>query len=218
VKTLEVSLISLVSPEIEQYAVDHTTPLPDYLEELTRVTYEEMASPGMLTGPVEGTLLQFLVWATNARRVLEIGTFTGFSAQMMAAALPDDGVLVTCDIDPKAAKMARQYFARSPHGRKIELRLGEALETLKSLNGPFDLVFIDADKESYVAYYDRAMELLSPNGIIAVDNVLWSGRVLDPKSESDHAIVEFNRHVRQDPRVRHVLLPVRDGVMLVRRA
>lgn len=211
-------MITLVSPEIEQYAVDHTTPLPDYLEELTRVTYENMASPGMLTGPVEGTLLQFLVWATNARRVLEIGTFTGFSAQMMAAALPDDGVLVTCDINPEAAKMARQYFARSPHGRKIELRLGEALETLKSLNGPFDLVFIDADKASYVAYYDRALELLSPNGIIAVDNVLWSGRVLDPKSESDHAIVGFNRHVRQDPRVRHVLLPVRDGVMLVRRA
>ena len=211
-------MITLVSPEIERYAVDHTTPLPDYLEELTRVTYEKMASPGMLTGPVEGTLLQFLVWTTNARRVLEIGTFTGFSAQMMAAALPDDGVLVTCDIDPKTAKVARQYFARSPHGRKIELRLGKAIEPLESLKGPFDLVFIDADKESYIAYYDRALDLLSPGGIIAVDNVLWSGRVLDPKSESDHAIVEFNRHVRQDPRVRHVLLPVRDGVMLVRRA
>ncbi len=211
-------MITLVSPEIERYAVDHTTPLPDYLEELTRVTYEKMASPAMLTGPVEGTLLQFLVWATNARRVLEIGTFTGFSAQMMAAALPDDGVLVTCDNDPRAAKMARQHFAKTPHGHKIELRLGEALETLEALNGPFDLVFIDADKEGYIAYYDRALELLSPRGIIAVDNVLWGGRVLDPKSETDHAIVQFNRHVRQDPRVRHVLLPVRDGVMLVRRA
>ena len=114
--------------------------------------------------------------------------------------------------------MARQHFAKTPHGHKIELRLGEALETLEALNGPFDLVFIDADKEGYIAYYDRALELLSPKGIIAVDNVLWGGRVLDPKSESDHAIVKFNRHVRQDPRVRHVLLPVRDGVMLVRRA
>ena len=211
-------MITLVPPEIDQYAVDHTTPLPDYLEELAGATYDQMKLPQMLTGPVEGTLLQFLAWATNARRVLEIGTFTGFSAQMMAAALPDDGVVITCDNDPVAAKMARAYFEKSPNGGKIDLRLGQAMETLSSLTGPFELVFIDADKENYVAYYERAMELLSPRGIIAVDNVLWSGRVLDPKSDSDHGIVRFNRHVRQDPRVRHLLLPVRDGVMLIHRA
>lgn len=210
--------LSLVAPEIERYAVEHTTPLPDYLEELVRVTYESMDVPEMLSGPVEGTLLQSFVWATGARRVLEIGTFTGFSAQMMAAALPDDGVLVTCDSDPDAAAIARDYFGRSPHGHKIELRLGPALETLESLAGPFDFVFVDADKTEYIAYYERALELLSPTGIIAVDNVLWGGRVLDPQSESDRAIAEFNRHVRQDPRVLHVLLPVRDGVMLIRRA
>ena len=96
--------------------------------------------------------------------------------------------------------------------------MGLALETLKSLSGPFDLVFIDADKTNYIAYYERALELLSPRGLIVVDNVIWGGRVLDPKEESDYAIVQFNRHVRQDPRVRHVLLPVRDGVMLIRRA
>ena len=208
----------LVSAEIEQYAQEHTSPLPPYLEELTRVTHEKMPSPEMLVGPVEGMLLQLLVWATNARRVLEIGTFTGFSAQMMAAALPEDGVLVTCDIDPKAAKVAREYFEKSPHGHKIELRMGHALETLRSLDGPFDLVFIDADKGNYISYYDRAVEMLSPRGLIAVDNVLWGGRVLSRSDEADHAIPRFNSYVRQDKRVRHVLLPVRDGVMLVRRA
>lgn len=207
-----------VPPEIEEYAVQHTTPLPELLEELTRVTHERLEGPQMLTGPIEGMLLQFLVWALGARRVLEVGTFSGFSAQMMAAALPDDGVLVTCEVNPQAEVVAREYIARSPHADRIDLRMGPALETLKSLSGPFDLVFIDADKESYVSYYERALELLAPRGLIVVDNVLWGGRVLDPQRESDHAIVQFNERVRQDPRVRHVLLTVRDGVMLIRRA
>jgi caffeoyl-CoA O-methyltransferase len=172
----------------------------------------------MLIGPVEGMLLEFLVWAAGARRVLEIGTFTGFSAQMMAAALPDDGVLITCDIDPKATGLARQYFEKSPHGHKIQLRMGPALETLESLDGPFDLVFVDADQANTIAYYERALDLLSPRGIIAVDNALSGGSVLDRATASDHVMAKFNRHVRRDPRVRHVLLPVRDGVMLVRRA
>ena len=211
-------MVPLVSPEIEEYVVAHTTPLPPHLEELTRVTHETMESPQMLTGPVEGMLLQCLVWATGARRVLEIGTFTGFSAQMMAAALPEDGVLVTCEIDPKHAAMAREHLQKSPHGRKVDLRVGPALETLESLEGPFDLVFIDADKTSYTRYYERALELLSPRGLIAVDNTLWSGRVLAPEGESDRAIAEFNDHVHRDARVRNVLLSVRDGVMLIARA
>ena len=211
-------MVPLVSPEIEEYVVEHTTPLTPHLEELTRVTHETMESPQMLTGPVEGMLLQCLVWATGARRVLEIGTFTGFSAQMMAAALPEDGVLVTCEIDPKHAAMAREHLQKSPHGRKVDLRVGPALETLESLEGPFDLVFIDADKTNYTRYYERALELLSPRGLIAVDNTLWSGRVLAPEGESDRAIVKFNDHVRRDARVRNVLLSVRDGVMLIARA
>ena len=131
---------NFVGPEIEQYAVDHTTPLPDYLEELVKVTHQKMAGPQMLSGPVEGMLLQFLVRALGARRVLEIGTFTGFSALMMAAALPDDGTLVTCEIDPTAADMARNYFQKSPDGHKIDIRMGPALQTMRSLEGPFDLV------------------------------------------------------------------------------
>ncbi len=129
---------ALVSPEIEKYAVEHTSPLPGHLEELTRFTYDEMSSPGMLSGPIEGTLLQFLVWAANARRVLEIGCFTGFSAQMMAAALPEGGTVVTCEIDPEVAKVAREHFEKSPDGHKIDLRVVPALYTLKSLVGPFD--------------------------------------------------------------------------------
>lgn len=212
-------MLTLVPEDIERYAVDHTSPLPDYLHELTDYTYENMSIPQMLSGPIEGTLLQTLVWATNAKRVLEIGTFTGFSSQMMAAALPDDGILVTCDIDPGAAEVAKEFYAKSPHGHKIDLRLGPALDTLETLNDwVFDVVFIDADKTGYAAYYEKAIELLAPRGVIAVDNVLWSGRVLDPQTDEDHSIAAFNERVKNDPRVRHVLLPIRDGVMLIRRA
>lgn len=212
-------MLTLVPEDIERYAVEHTTALPDYLQELTDYTYENMSIPQMLSGPIGGTLLQTLVWATGAKRVLEIGTFTGFSSQMMAAALPEDGILVTCDIDPKAAEVAREFYAKSPHGHKIDLRLGPALETLETLNDRvFDVVFIDADKTGYAAYYEKAVELLAPRGVIAVDNVLWSGRVLDPQTEEDRAIAAFNERVKNDSRVRHVLLPIRDGVMLVRRA
>jgi caffeoyl-CoA O-methyltransferase len=210
--------LTLVSEPIEDYAAAHSTPLPPLLEELIAETKEKMGGLAlMLSGQLEGTLLQMLVASTGARRVLEIGTFTGFSAQMMAAALPEDGRLITCDVDPKALAIARSYFARSPHGGKIEVREGPALETLASLERPFDLVFIDADKTNYIAYYEAALGLLAPNGLIAIDNVLWSGRVLDPKEENDRAIVDFNAHVQADDRVTNVILTVRDGVMLVRR-
>jgi caffeoyl-CoA O-methyltransferase len=171
----------------------------------------------MLSGRLEGTLLQMLAVSLGAQRILEIGTFTGFSALMMAAALPEDGKLITCEINPKAISIARSFFQRSPDGRKIELREGPALETLKTLAGPFDLVFIDADKETYTAYYEAALSLLAPNGLIAVDNVLWSGRVLNPEDDNSRAIAAFNEHVRQDQRVTQVILTVRDGLMLIRR-
>ncbi len=212
------SLLTLVPEPIERYAMAHTTPLTPLLEELIDVTHEKFERQArMLSGQLEGTLLKMLIASTRARRVLEIGTFTGFASQMMAAALPEDGELITCDIDPKAIEIARSFFERSPHGRRISLREGRALETMRSLEPPFDLIFIDADKERYIDYYEEALRLLSPNGLIAVDNVLWSGRVLDPKEESDRAIVAFNEHVSRDERVVNVILTVRDGIMLVRR-
>ena len=142
-------MISLVSDEIEKYSTEHTTQLPPYLLELIRVTHEKAASPQMLSGPIEGTLLQSLVFASGAKRVLEFGTYTGFSALMMAEALPSDGTIITCDINPETSKIARDFFKKSPHGHKIDLRLGNALETVKTLKGPIDMVFIDADKENY---------------------------------------------------------------------
>lgn len=211
--------IEIVAPEMEAYAAAHTSPAPDLLAELeARTKVEFGALAGMLSGQTVGQLLQMLVFATGARRVLEIGMFAGYSAQMMAAALPDDGRLVTCDIDPKAIALAKEFLARSPHGHKIEVREGPALETMKTLTPGFDLVFIDADKRNYINYYEAALPLLSPRGIIAVDNVLWSGNVLDPKQPDDHEIVAFNEHARADARVTCVLLTVRDGVMLIRKA
>ncbi len=167
-------------------------------------------------GPIEATFLQVLAQAIGARRVLEIGTFTGFSTLMMAAALPDDGQVVTCDVDPEALAVARAFFARSPDGHKIEVREGPALDTLGTLAGPFDLVFVDADKPSYVAYYEASLPLLAPRGVIVADNVLWRGRVLQPETEDDRAVVAFAAHVQRDPRVTNVLLTTGDGMMLIR--
>ena len=212
------TLLTLVPEEIEEFARRHTTPLPPHLEELSRFTLEEMEYGLMLSGPIEGGLLQLLAWATKAKRILEIGCFTGFSAQMMAAALPDDGRLITCEIDPETAGIARKYADEGPDGHKIEIRVGPAAETLETLEGPFDLVFIDADKDPYIDYYEAALELLADDGIIAVDNVLLNGRVVNPDSKSGQRMAAFSAHVAADPRVRQVLLTVRDGVLLIRKA
>jgi caffeoyl-CoA O-methyltransferase len=155
-----------------------------------------------------------LVLLTGARRILEIGTFTGYSALIWAEALPRDGRVVTCDINPETTEIARRYFAESPHGHKIEIKLGPALESLKLINGPFDLCFIDADKESYPAYYEACLERVRPRGLIILDNMLRSGRVLDAADPEGAAIDRLNERIRHDPRVENVLLPVRDGIML----
>lgn len=211
--------LTLIPDAIEEYAAVHSDPLPPLLQELADVTRQRLGErAGMLSGQVQAALLQMLALSLNARYILEIGMFTGFSAQAMAAALPDDGRLVTCEVDPEAIEIAIEFFARSPHGHKIDVRQGPALETMATLTGSFDLIFIDADKENYTAYYEAALPLLTPSGMIAVDNVLWGGRVLEPRDESDRAIAAFNAHVRQDERVRSVMLTVRDGLMLIRRS
>ncbi|MFO0632427.1 MAG: class I SAM-dependent methyltransferase [Nannocystaceae bacterium] len=213
-------MLTLVPPDIERYVADHSTAESPLFAALRERTYAELTAPQMQVGPVEGALLRMLVALTGARAVLEIGTFSGYSALSMAEALPDDGTLVTCDIDPVATAVARDFFARSPHGHKIELRLGPALETIAALAAAarrFDLVFIDADKTNYPAYYDAVWELLPRGGLIVADNTLWSGRVLAPQDDDDRAIVRFNARVHADPRVDHVLLSVRDGVMLARK-
>jgi caffeoyl-CoA O-methyltransferase len=213
--------MNIVDPAVEEYAAAHTTPEPDHLRSVAERTHESMDAPGMMVGRTEGRFLEMLVHLAQAERVLEIGTFTGYSALAMAAALPPDGRIITCDVDPKAAGMAREHIAASPHADRIEVRLGPALETMAALQGPFDLVFIDADKGNYRNYYEAALPLLAERGVIAVDNVLWSGRVLDTGSAADddtRAIADFNDHVGTDPRVVAVMLTVRDGVTLIRRA
>ena len=205
---------------IERYAEEHSSPEPPWLASVAEQTRATSESHGMMVGPLEGRFLEFLVWLSGARSVLEIGMFTGYSALSMAAALPADGRLVTCEIDPERAAVARRNFAASPFADLIEIRIGPALDTLATLDGPFDLVFIDADKGNYSNYYDAVLPKLSDRGIIAADNVLWSGRVLDPADSSaeTEAIRAFNAKVRDDSRVVNVMLTVRDGVSLIRRA
>jgi caffeoyl-CoA O-methyltransferase len=207
----------IVPAELERYALEHTTREGPLLARLAAETRARMPGWAMQIGPVEGTFLRLLVRSIGARRIVEIGMFTGYSALMMAEALPDDGRLVTCDVDPEAEAIARRYFAESPHGHKIEVRMGLALQTLRALGGPVDLMFIDADKESYGAYYEEAIRLLRPGGLVVADNALWSGRVLHPADGDDRAIAAFNARVAADPRVEHVLLTVRDGIMLARK-
>jgi caffeoyl-CoA O-methyltransferase len=205
---------SFINETVEQFAHDHTKPESDLYLRLRDETYATMRSPQMQVGRIEGRFLKMLVRLTGARRILEIGMFTGYSALMMAEGLPEDGHLITCDVDPKAEAIAQRYFNESPAGHKIEIRMGPALETIKSLNGPIDMVFIDADKTNYSNYYEAVMPLVSPGGLIVADNVLWSGRVLNPQSDDDHAIVAFDKLVQSDPRMENVCLTVRDGMML----
>jgi caffeoyl-CoA O-methyltransferase len=208
----------IVDQRVEEYAVEHTTVLLDLFDRLEAETREKTTAPQMMVGRLEGGFLAALVRLTRAKRILELGTFTGYSSISMASALPDDGRIITCDVDPDATAIARRYMDESGHGDKIEIRLGPALETIETLEGPFDLVFIDADKPNYKRYYEAVLPLLADNGLVIADNVLWSGRVVEPDGEeSTQAIIAFNEHVKNDPRVVSVMLTVRDGMTLVQK-
>ena len=205
---------------IEAYATEHSSPEPDYLErhaEMTRQAFPSLHQ--MMVGRLEGRLLKMLVAAIGARRVLEIGTFTGYSALSMAEALPEGGQIITCELDPVRADMARRAFESAGFGDRIEVRVGPAIDTVRALEGPFDLCFIDAEKTGYPDYYEAVLPKLSDRGVIAVDNVLQAGRVLDADASdaSVTAIKQFNDHVASDTRVECVMLPVRDGLTLIRR-
>lgn len=208
----------IVTPEVDRYAAERSTPEPAYLAVLAAETRERFSAHGMMVGPVEGQFLALMVELSGARQVLEIGTFTGYSALSMAAALPPGGAVVTCDISEEHVAVARRHIEASPLADRIQIRLGPALDTVAELPGPFDLVFIDADKGNYANYYEACLPKLSPSGLLLVDNVLWSGAVVDEADQSDDtkAIRAFNDRVRNDPRVRCVMLPIRDGVSVIR--
>lgn len=208
----------IVPDEIEAYAEAHTSPPDPLLVDLAEETRATLDSPGMLTGPVEGRFLQQLVFALQAKRVLELGTFSGYSALSMAAGLPDGGHIDTCEVHDDHAAMAQRYIDRSPYHERITIHLGPALETIERLGGEWDFVFIDADKVNYASYYEALLPQLAPTGLMALDNTLWSGRVLDEdQDESTRAISELNDRIARDDRVVAVQLTVRDGVTLVRR-
>ena len=208
----------IVPEEIEDYAAAHTTPPEALLAELAEETRATLRSPQMLTGTIEGRLLELLVHGLQAKRVLELGTYSGYSSLSMAGGLPPDGRIDTCEVEEAHAEVARRYIARSPYADRITVHLGPALETIAQLEGEFDFVFIDADKVNYLNYYEAVLPRLSREGLIAADNTLWSGRVIDESDDSDdtRAIREFNEHVRNDSRVTSVMLSVRDGVTLIR--
>jgi caffeoyl-CoA O-methyltransferase len=209
----------IVPEEIEAYAAAHTTAPEALLAELAEETKATLRSPQMLTGPIEGRLLELLVHGIKAKRVLELGTYSGYSSLSMAAGLAEGGHIDTCEVDEKHAEVARRYIARSQYADRITVHLGPALETIERLGGEFDFVFIDADKQNYGAYYEALLPRLSPHGLMAIDNTLWSGRVLDESDDSEdtRAIRELNDRIAADERVVAVQLTIRDGVTLIRR-
>ena len=207
----------MIDEAIEKYAEAHTTAPEPLLAKLAEETYATMSMPQMLTGTVEGRLLELLVHGLGAKQVLEIGTFTGYASLSMAAALPDGGHIHTCDIEPRHIEVAQRYIDQSPYADRITIHVGPALETIATLDGDFDFVFIDADKPNYDNYYEAVLPRLSERGLIAVDNTLWSGKVLDPQDEDSRAIAALNDAIAADERLAAVQLTIRDGVTLLRR-
>lgn len=205
---------SLLLPGLDAYAAAHSGPVPALYDELHQVTLAETELPQMQVGPLVGRFLMLVTKLTRARRAVEIGTFTGYSALSIAEGMVAGGQLTTCDIDPHATAIAQRFWDRAPWGDRITLKLGPALDTLATLEGPLDLAFIDADKTSYSAYWDAIVPMMRPGGLILVDNVLWSGTVLAPESDDAKAIATLNRKVASDDRVDHALLTLRDGLMM----
>jgi caffeoyl-CoA O-methyltransferase len=199
---------------IERYAAEHTTPESELFDRLAAETRETQSAPQMMVGPVEGGFLSFMVFMKKPLLVLEIGTFTGWSSIAMASALPPRGKVISCDVNPDTTAIARRYAEEAGVADRIQYILGPAVDTLDKLDGPFDFVFIDADKPGYVDYYEAVLPKLAEDGVIVADNTLFAVGT----GESAEAIRRFNEHVRDDPRVEQVLLTIREGVTLIRRA
>jgi len=204
----------IVPADIESYAEAHTSPPSPALATVVEQTRAMGAISGMMTGPVEGRFLEFLVFALRPSIVLELGTFTGYSSLSMARGLADGGRVITLDVNEETTAIARRYAEEAGVADRIEYRLGPGLETLADLEGPFDIIFVDADKENYVNYYEAVLPMLAPDGLLLADNALRDGRVL---ADGDEPMKTFNDHVLADERVECVLLTVRDGILLVRK-
>ena len=213
--------MDFLSPELQDYVLQHTSPEPELLQRLNRETYLNVLMPRMLSGHLQGRVLAMVSHMIKPRQVLEIGTFTGYSALCLAEGLAPEGQLHTIDINDELEDLVRKYIASAGLESKINYYLGNALEIIPTLNLQFDLVFIDADKINYSRYYELMLEKTVSGGFILADNVLWSGKVVQQtgkKTDKDtQAILDFNQQVQQDERVENVLLPLRDGLMLIRK-
>lgn len=208
-----------LSEELEDYVEKHSENEPELLAALNRETHLKILSPRMLSGHFQGRVLSMLSKLIRPKNILEIGTYTGYSALCLCEGIQDNGVLHTIDIKDELVGFQRKYFDQSPWGKQIAQHLGPATEIIPTLTDTFDLVFIDADKENYLNYYELIMPKMNQGGVILSDNVLWSGKVLEPIKDNDRstkALMAYNEHLKNDPRVETVLLPIRDGLTVSR--
>ena len=206
---------------LEKYIHENSSPEDALLRELDRETHLRVINPRMISGHIQGKLLELIVKMFRPKNILEIGTFTGYSALCMAAGLEEGATIDTCEVDDELEAIAQSFFDRSAHGHKIKLHVGSALEIAPTLGKQFDLVFIDGDKREYPAYYNMLMDkgLVHSGSVMLADNILWYGKVVQPVAHNDHhtqALIEFNRQVVEDSRVESVILPLRDGINIIR--
>lgn len=210
----------IMKPGIEKYASDHTSAELPVLAKLSRATHLRTHQPQMLSGHLQGTFLQMIIHMIKPAAILEIGTFTGYSAICLAQGLQAGGRLTTIDCNPEMEDFAKPYFEEAGLSDKVNMIVGDASEIIANMEGPFDLVFIDADKENYVSYFKMVFPKVAPGGFILADNTLWYGRVIEPGAESDRetaGITRFNKYILHHPGIEHMLLPLRDGIMIVRK-
>ena len=212
---------SYIMDLLEKYIHENSSPEDALLRELDRETHLRVINPRMISGHIQGKLLELIVKMFRPKSILEIGTFTGYSALCMAAGLPEGGIIDTCEVDDELESLSQSFFDRSQHGHKIKMHIGSALEIAPKMGKQFDLVFIDGDKREYPAYYNMLMDggLVHSGSVILADNILWYGKVVQPVAHNDHhtqALIEFNRRVKEDERVESVILPLRDGINIIR--
>ena len=208
-----------IATPIEEYIMDHISPEGDYLYNLYRATNIETVNPQMASGHIQGRLLKMVVQMIKPKNILEIGTFTGYSAICLAEGLDEDGRLYTFDVNDELEDFTRKWLEESPVGNKIHYKIGSAIEEVPQLNIKFDLAFIDGDKREYIEYYEMVMEHLNTGGWILADNTLWDGHVIEPDRHDAHteSVRSFNKLVKNDPRVEEVILPLRDGLTIIRK-
>ncbi|MCL9968740.1 MAG: O-methyltransferase [Aquirufa antheringensis] len=210
--------MEFIDEGIEEYARLHTEPENDLLKELVRETHAMVLQPRMLSGHLQGRFLSFIAKVYQPSLILEIGTYTGYSALCMAEGLKAGGRLITIDVNEELETFTRSFFDRSPYKEQIDYRIADAGHEIPAIEGPIDMVFIDADKRNYALYFDLVIDKMRPGGLILVDNVLWSGKIIEEaaKDKSTQALRDFNTKVANDPRVEPLLLPIRDGLFLLR--